>query len=550
MAEAYGSWATIQNRRRVRAYVSASITSTTNAACTVSINAHCNCDLIAQYGVRCRIGATNNGWSTGATGVCASGSNVASTTRTVTYTRTRSAQTITLNGQVYGETVSGYSAFSGGTSQADVTLTIPAKVSHTWSYNANGGTGAPASQVKWYGEHGYLSTTQPTRTGYRFVSWNTKADGTGTAYNPGDECTDDATITFYAMWSELTYTVAFDANGGTGAPAAQTKQYTQSLILSSTAPTRDLYDFLGWATQASATTAEYQAGGTFTANADTVLYAVWQLAWQAPVIDNVSVYRCDSSGAASDTGTYARVSYTWSTFNDLYPATSVTATCGGTTASGTASGTSGTFAQLFGGLDVETAYTVTMSVSDSQGTTTRLATVQPMSFIMDFSPTGGVGIDCIAPESGLKVDGAATVTGALTDGSNTYLPWQRMYPIGCIYLSYESTSPAQLFGGSWTQLTGVFLRAANDTATGGADSVTIYGSNLGIGTVAWMKKKTGEGTGQYGFGSGSAFYRQPVIASQAFTSLPKHEGINADVYGDPVNNMPAYQDIYAWRRTA
>lgn len=548
MAEAYGSWATIQNRRRVRAYLATS-QSQSNTQVTVSISAHCNCDLIAEYGVRCVIGVDGGGWNSGATGVCASGANVAGTTRSYTFNRGTSQATANVYGQVYGETVSGYGAFSGGTSQAQITVTIPALPSYSVNYNANGGSGAPGGQTKWYGRSLTLSSTVPTRTGYTFQGWATSSTGS-VAYKAGGTYTGNSALTLYAVWSELTYTVSFDANGGTGAPAAQTKQYTQSLILSSTAPTRDLYDFLGWATQASATTAEYQAGGTFTANADTVLYAVWQLAWQAPVIDNVSVYRCDSSGAASDTGTYARVSYTWSTFNDLYPATSVTATCGGTTASGTASGTSGTFAQLFGGLDVETAYTVTMSVSDSQGTTTRLATVQPMSFIMDFSPTGGVGIDCIAPESGLKVDGAATVTGALTDGSNTYLPWQRMYPIGCIYLSYESTSPAQLFGGSWTQLTGVFLRAANDTATGGADSMTIYGSNLGIGTVAWMKKKIGEGTGQYGFGSGSAFYRQPVIASQAFTSLPEHEGINADVYGDPVNNMPAYQDIYAWRRTA
>lgn len=193
---------------------------------------------------------------------------------------------------------------------------------------------------------------------------------------------------------------------------------------------------------------------------------------------------------------------------------------------------------------------ITGVIGDSSFSTTGNASVGG-----SLTVSGGVGIDCIAPESGLKVDGTATVTGTLQDGNGDwYLSWPsiwtNIYPVGCIYLSYESTSPAQLFGGSWTQLTGVFLRAANDTATGGADSMTIYGSNLGIGTVAWMKKKIGEGTGQYGFGSGSAFYRQPVIASQAFTSLPEHEGINADVYGDPVNNMPAYQDIYAWRRTA
>lgn len=545
MAEAYGSWATIQNRRRVRAYLATS-QSQSNTQVTVSISAHCNCDLITEYGVRCVIGVDGGGWNSGATGVCASGANVAGTTRSYTFNRGTSQATANVYGRVYGETVSGYGAFSGGTSQAQITVTIPALPSYSVNYNANGGSGAPGGQTKWYGRSLTLSSTVPTRTGYTFQGWATSSTGS-VAYKAGGTYTGNSALTLYAVWSELTYTVSFDANGGTGAPAAQTKQYTQSLILSSTAPTRDLYDFLGWATQASATTTEYQAGGTFTANADTTLYAVWQLAWQAPIIDNVSVYRCDSSGAASDTGTYARVSYTWSTFNDLYPATSVTATCGGTTAEGTAGGTSGTFTQLFGGLDVETAYTVTMSVSDKQGTTTRSATVQPMSFIMDFSPTGGVGIDCIAPESGLKVDGAAyiggtaTVTGTLTDGSNTYLPWQNIYPVGCIYLSYESTSPAQLFGGSWTQLTGVFLRAANDTATGGANTHTL--------TVAEMPSHVhGQNVTANSGGSG---IRKDYVADQAkCAAYPQGINTSSTGGGGAHNNMPAYQDVYAWRRTA
>lgn len=44
-------------------------------------------------------------------------------------------------------------------------VTVSAKTSYTVSYNANGGTGAPAAQTKWHGTNLTLSSTKPTRTG-------------------------------------------------------------------------------------------------------------------------------------------------------------------------------------------------------------------------------------------------------------------------------------------------------------------------------------------------------------------------------------------------
>lgn len=40
---------------------------------------------------------------------------------------------------------------------------------------------------------------------------------------------------------------------------------------------------------------------------------------------------------------------------------------------------------------------------------------------------------------------------------------QVVYPIGSIYMSTNSTSPANLFGGSWTRITDAYLRAIGDT---------------------------------------------------------------------------------------
>lgn len=74
-----------------------------------------------------------------------------------------------------------------------------------------------------------------------------------------------------------TYTISYNANGGSGAPGSQTKTYGAALTLSSAVPARTGYSFLGWSTSSTATTATYAAGGSYTANASATLYAVWQL---------------------------------------------------------------------------------------------------------------------------------------------------------------------------------------------------------------------------------------------------------------------------------
>ena len=70
----------------------------------------------------------------------------------------------------------------------------------TVNYNANGGSGAPASQDKYNTVDLTLSSTKPTRTNYIFTSWNTKSDGSGTSYQPGSKYTANESVTLYAMW--------------------------------------------------------------------------------------------------------------------------------------------------------------------------------------------------------------------------------------------------------------------------------------------------------------------------------------------------------------
>lgn len=187
------------------------------------------------------------------------------------------------------------SGYQGGTIQ----LSNIGKQTYTVAYNANGGTGVPANQTKTHGTALTLSSTKPTRTGYTFKNWNTAANGSGTSYASGASYTGNAALTLYAQWTINTYTVSYNANGGTGAPGNQTKTYGTTLTLSSTKPTRDKYNFLGWGTSASSTTVSYAAGGSYTANAAITLYAIWEVAYVEPRINDFEVKRVEKAEAGS-----------------------------------------------------------------------------------------------------------------------------------------------------------------------------------------------------------------------------------------------------------
>ena len=192
-------------------------------------------------------------------------------------TRTTSSQTRKVTSTAKGKTVSGYGSAGGSGVSVSKTYTIPALDSYTVSYNANGGSGAPSSQTKWYGKTLTLSSAKPTRAGYTFLGWSTSSTATSATYAAGGSYTANSGATLYAVWKIITYTVSYNANNGSGAPSAQTKTYNVTLKLSSTVPTRTGYDFLGWSTSNTATSATYAAGGNYTTNATTTLYAVWRL---------------------------------------------------------------------------------------------------------------------------------------------------------------------------------------------------------------------------------------------------------------------------------
>lgn len=137
---------------------------------------------------------------------------------------------------------------------------------HTIKFDANGGTGAPDPQIKVVGTALTLSSTKPTKSytvtynanggsvspaskkvSATFKNWNTKKDGTGTTYTPGQQITTNVDMTLYAQWTNPTM--------GT-LPT----------------PTRSGYVFDGWYTAASGGT---KVTSSTTVSSNITIYTHW-----------------------------------------------------------------------------------------------------------------------------------------------------------------------------------------------------------------------------------------------------------------------------------
>ena len=165
----------------------------------------------------------------------------------------------------------------GGSYTANAAATMYAIWNPIISYNANGGTGTVSSQTKTYGASLTLRTNSYTRSGYSFYHWNTKADNSGTSYgnsSGGGTYTANTATTLYAIWNAQ---IAYNANGGTGAPETQTKTFGSTLNLQSATPTRTGYTFSKWNSAANGSGTDYTPSQTLAANDNTAktLYAQW-----------------------------------------------------------------------------------------------------------------------------------------------------------------------------------------------------------------------------------------------------------------------------------
>lgn len=126
-----------------------------------------------------------------------------------------------------------------------------------------------------------------------------------------------------------------------------------------------------------------------------------------------------------------------------------------------------------------------------------------------------------------------------------------VYPVGSIYLSVSSTSPATLFGGTWEAMGGRFLLGADATypagSTGGEASHTL--------TTSEMPNHTHCTAVEYSAGTSSINAWSLLIKQGSWetpgTAYTNAWASNQFVGGDaPHNNLPPYLAVYIWKRTA
>ena len=191
--------------------------------------------------------------------------------------------------------------FKNLTTTLNGTVTLTAqwtanKTTVSFNTGASDASGGPSSTTIPYGTKAQSMPvspfSKPTRDGYTFAGYYTAANGGGTKYfdDTGLLVTDwlitDSSITLFAAWTPITYTVTFDKTDGSGTtPSSLTKKYDETFELPDGASlTKSGYKFAGWALT-SGGSAVQQAGNEVTVSqykswlSGTTLtfYAAWAL---------------------------------------------------------------------------------------------------------------------------------------------------------------------------------------------------------------------------------------------------------------------------------
>lgn len=367
----------------------------------------------------------------------------------------------------------------------------------SWSATANG-TSSGTKNISVSGGTATLGSRSVT------VNRGTTAGSlaVSAACNAYGSSSTSATVSIPALAS---YAITYNANGGSGAPATQTKYHGTAITLQKGIPTRANYEFLGWSTNPSATAADsaytkakMTAGVSYTTNAALTLYAVWKLAFVAPTISSFTAYRSDASGNSDPSSTeYMTFKCVWS-FNQTggtnnsgsvkftYGSTSTTVTISGAT-SGTATKTvSGTFTD---------AYAVTALLTDKNGLTatksTRVATIW-RPFTMRKTGTNAAsaaffGLADTVAENLLKIFGRLDIEGQVS----SYVEGAQGKAGLRFYkreLGVNQWNPAILLqtkaGGNWTigNYSGEELRVVYFTKANIDAGTNTAGLNLAFGT--------------------------------------------------------------------
>lgn len=165
--------------------------------------------------------------------------------------------------KVDGNSIGARSSYTFTNVTTDHTISASfAPINFAIRFNANGANGHMNNLTIPYDSACALTANTFSRTGYRFIGWNTNPDGSGTTYHDEQvirnlSSIDGTTIDLHAQWEPYTYTVIFEANGADGAAVDQRFTYDQSQTLAVNRFSRPGYLFGGWNTKSNGSGISY-----------------------------------------------------------------------------------------------------------------------------------------------------------------------------------------------------------------------------------------------------------------------------------------------------
>ena len=151
-------------------------------------------------------------------------------------------------------------------------------INYNITYNLNGGSGASNSTYT-VTTNTITLPTAPTvnKTGYTFGGWFLASDFSGTSQTQITKGSTGAK-TYYAKWDIIWYNIAYELNGGSKEGIVPWNPDTYNIeqnVNIDVAPTKEGYDFAGWYTDETLTTAISSPAISVGATGDKTFYAKW-----------------------------------------------------------------------------------------------------------------------------------------------------------------------------------------------------------------------------------------------------------------------------------
>lgn len=124
-----------------------------------------------------------------------------------------------------------------------------------------------------------------------------------------------------------------------------------------------------------------------------------------------------------------------------------------------------------------------------------------------------------------------------------------LHPIGSFYLSIDSTSPAGLFGGTWTQIDNAALRGSDTNGYVGADSIALTVNNLPTHshTIGFVSTSHYDNTA-YGLAMSGYYQRRVAVSSEVSAGNYTASGNTGG--GQNISLVQRCYNCYIWFRTA